>query len=210
MPSARSGCSSLIDGFASRRVLVVGDLIADEFIYGEVARVSREAPVLILKYDATETVAGRRRQRGQQRGRPSAGARPLAGLVRTDRGRAPPARQLSPRRRSRRHRACAADYRTPVKTRILAGGVHSAKQQVVRIDREAGWPLVADVSRTFVRKLGPALADCDAVRALRLRIGLGHARPGVGRSALVFRARAPPAGAGAAGQPRIGCSTTAA
>ena len=49
---------ALIDGFSSRRVLVVGDLIADEFIYGEVSRVSREAPVLILKYDATEIVAG--------------------------------------------------------------------------------------------------------------------------------------------------------
>src|ERR1051325_7237346 len=48
----------LIDGFSSRRVLVVGDLIADEFVYGEVARVSREAPVLILKYDATVVVAG--------------------------------------------------------------------------------------------------------------------------------------------------------
>ena len=49
---------SLVDGFSSRRVLVVGDLIADEFIYGEVARVSREAPVFILKYDTTEIVAG--------------------------------------------------------------------------------------------------------------------------------------------------------
>src|SRR5215468_5217789 len=49
---------SLIDSFGGRRVLVVGDLIADEFIYGEVHRVSREAPVLILKYDATEIVAG--------------------------------------------------------------------------------------------------------------------------------------------------------
>src|SRR5262245_5255148 len=48
----------LVDGFSSRRVLVVGDLIADEFIYGEVARVSREAPVLILRYDATEIVPG--------------------------------------------------------------------------------------------------------------------------------------------------------
>src|SRR6516162_10665053 len=48
----------LVDGFSSRRVLIVGDLIADQFIYGEVARVSREAPVLILKYDATEIVAG--------------------------------------------------------------------------------------------------------------------------------------------------------
>src|SRR5882757_6299101 len=49
---------TLIDGFAGRRVLVVGDLIADEFIYGEIARVSREAPVLILKYDTTAVVAG--------------------------------------------------------------------------------------------------------------------------------------------------------
>jgi bifunctional ADP-heptose synthase (sugar kinase/adenylyltransferase) len=49
---------SLVDAFASKRVLVVGDLIADEFIYGEVSRVSREAPVLILKYDTTEIVPG--------------------------------------------------------------------------------------------------------------------------------------------------------
>src|SRR2546428_8075120 len=49
---------ALVDGFSSRRVLVVGDLIADEFIYGEVARVSREAPVLILKYDTTQIVPG--------------------------------------------------------------------------------------------------------------------------------------------------------
>jgi hypothetical protein len=38
----------LVDAFSGRRVLVVGELIADEFVYGEIARVSREAPVLIL------------------------------------------------------------------------------------------------------------------------------------------------------------------
>ena len=48
----------LIDAFTGRRLLVIGDLIADEFIYGEVARISREAPVLILKYDTTQVVAG--------------------------------------------------------------------------------------------------------------------------------------------------------
>ncbi len=51
--------SAIIDAFPSRRVLVVGDLIADEFIYGEVSRVSREAPVLILKYDAILLTAER-------------------------------------------------------------------------------------------------------------------------------------------------------
>ena len=54
-------------------------------------------------------------------------------------------------------------YRTPVKTRILAGGAHSAKQQVVRIDRETGWPLNEDVSRAFAARIGPALGGCDAV-----------------------------------------------
>ena len=48
----------LLDAFPARRVAVVGDLIADEFIYGRVARVSREAPVLILQYDSTEIVPG--------------------------------------------------------------------------------------------------------------------------------------------------------
>src|SRR5712692_8576681 len=48
----------LVDRFSGRRVLVIGDLIADEFVFGRVTRISREAPVLILKYDATEIVAG--------------------------------------------------------------------------------------------------------------------------------------------------------
>jgi hypothetical protein len=48
----------IIDRFPHVRVTVFGDLIVDEFIYGEIARVSREAPVLILNYDSTETRAG--------------------------------------------------------------------------------------------------------------------------------------------------------
>ena len=39
-------------------MVVAGDLVADEFIYGQIDRVSREAPVLILKYDSTEIVPG--------------------------------------------------------------------------------------------------------------------------------------------------------
>ena len=40
------------------QIAVAGDLIADEFIYGQIDRVSREAPVLILRYDSTEIVPG--------------------------------------------------------------------------------------------------------------------------------------------------------
>ena len=48
----------LIDRFSAARIVVLGDLLADEFVYGRVARVSREAPVLILEYDSTEIVPG--------------------------------------------------------------------------------------------------------------------------------------------------------
>ena len=48
----------LIKAGRGKRVVVYGDLIADEFVYGRIARVSREAPVLILEYDATEIVPG--------------------------------------------------------------------------------------------------------------------------------------------------------
>jgi len=152
---------ALIDGFSSRRVLVVGDLIADEFIYGEVSRISREAPVLILKYDSTQIVAGGAGNAANNVAALGGQAR-LAGVVGRD---AESKRLLASfhdgvdRRRVVRHR----DYRTPVKTRILAGGVHSAKQQVVRIDREAGWPLADAMSRSLARRLVPALAHCDAV-----------------------------------------------
>jgi D-glycero-beta-D-manno-heptose-7-phosphate kinase len=152
---------SLIDAFASKRVLVVGDLIADEFIYGEVSRVSREAPVLILKYDATEVVPG---GAGNAANNVAAlGARAvLAGMAGAD---AEGKRLLStfPRTVDIRQVVRAQQYRTPVKTRILAGGVHSAKQQVVRIDRETGWPLAPEVSLAFADKLAPALGECDAV-----------------------------------------------
>jgi rfaE bifunctional protein kinase chain/domain len=152
---------ALVDGFGSRRVLVVGDLIADEFIYGHVERISREAPVLILKYDATEIVAGGAGNAANNVATLGGRAR-LAGVVGTDgEGR----RLLSSFHRGVdttrvvRARAC----RTPVKTRILAGGVHSAKQQVVRIDRDAGWPLAESVARRVLANVTRSLADVDAV-----------------------------------------------
>src|SRR5688500_5172005 len=48
----------LLARFSQSHIVVFGDLIADEFVYGRVARVSREAPVLILEYDSTEVLPG--------------------------------------------------------------------------------------------------------------------------------------------------------
>src|SRR5262249_26872863 len=135
---------ALVDAFSSRRVLVVGDLIADEFIYGEVARVSREAPVLILKYDATEIVGGGAGNAANNVAALGGRAR-VAGIVGTD-GEGSRLVASFLRGVERTHIVRSRSYRTPVKTRILAGGVHAARQQIVRIDRETGWPLDKAVS----------------------------------------------------------------
>ena len=142
-------------------MLVIGDLIADEFIYGEVSRVSREAPVLILKYDTTQIVAGGAGNAANNVAALGGRAR-LSGLVGTDgEGR----RLLASFHRAvdRAQVVRAREYRTPVKTRILAGGVHAARQQVVRIDRDTGWPLDASVSEALAGKIEPTLDGCDAV-----------------------------------------------
>jgi rfaE bifunctional protein kinase chain/domain len=152
---------ALVDGFSSRRVAVIGDLIADEFINGQVARVSREAPVLILQYASTHEVAGGAGNAANNVAALGGRAR-LAGLVGLD----PEGRRLLASFHPSVERSAVVrsrQYRTPVKTRILAGGIHSAKQQVVRIDRDAGWPLHPDVGRAFARKIAPALDACDAV-----------------------------------------------
>src|SRR5262252_4026088 len=107
------------------RVAVFGDLIADEFIYGRVERVSREAPVLILRYDATEIVPG---GAGNAASNAAAlGARvTIIGAV----GRDDPGRRLLkalPARADARAVVQVGGYDTPIKTRILAGSEHAAK-----------------------------------------------------------------------------------
>ncbi len=159
MPSDR--LSSLIASFRGKRLVVFGDLIADEYVYGRVARVSREAPVLILEYDATEIVPGGAGNAANNVA--SLGATvTLVSLV----GRDEPGRRLFkvlPRGVERSGLARPGGYRTPVKTRILAGGIHSAKQQVVRIDRFTGEP-VTDAHREAAEQMArKAVKGADAV-----------------------------------------------
>ncbi|HUE85996.1 MAG TPA: PfkB family carbohydrate kinase [Vicinamibacterales bacterium] len=159
----------LLGRFTTPRIVVFGDLIADEFVYGRVARVSREAPVLILEYDSTELLPG-------GAGNAATNAAALGGRVtvvglagRDDAGR----RMLAslPRSVSRAGVVRPDDYQTPVKTRILAGGIHSAKQQVVRIDRRID--PATDRHRTAVeRALRTAIRKADALLVSDYGMGL--------------------------------------
>ena len=140
---------ALIDALPGRRVAVIGDVIADEFVYGRVARVSREAPVLILEYDSTQVVPG---GAGNAANNVAAmgGSALLAAVV----GRDEPGRRLltSLHRRVNPRTVVRSTRRgTTIKTRILAGGIHSAKQQVVRIDRLGSGVLDKKTRAAFFR-----------------------------------------------------------
>src|SRR5260370_24731165 len=50
--------AEIVSAFSEKRLLVIGDTIADRFVYGEINRVSREAPVFILRHEHTETTPG--------------------------------------------------------------------------------------------------------------------------------------------------------
>ncbi len=151
----------IIDRFTRVRVAVFGDLIVDEFIYGEISRVSREAPVLILNYDSTEIVPG---GAGNAAANVAAlgGHAAVVGVAGRD---ASGDRLVATLGEHVDVRATVRDptWRTPTKTRILAGGVHSAKQQVVRIDRVSGAALAEPGRRVVASRLLATASRADAL-----------------------------------------------
>jgi rfaE bifunctional protein kinase chain/domain len=125
----------IVEAFPKTTVTVLGDLVADEFIYGEISRVSREAPVLILKHRERSVVPGGGANAINNLAELGVNVLPV-GLIGDDE----PGRLLL---KAFRHKRIPLSgilkdkrYPTVTKTRILAGQTHSARQQVVRIDRE--------------------------------------------------------------------------
>lgn len=181
----------LIDGFPAVRTAVFGDLIVDEFIYGDIARVSREAPVLILNYDSTEIVPGGAGNAAANLAALGGSAAAIGVTGRDETG----SRLLDVMRRSVDVRSviAARGLRTPTKTRILAGGIHSAKQQVVRIDRAAGAGLTDADRKAVASRLLRTAARCDAL--LVSDYGSGIVTPGLvalAQKSLRRRGRAAP------------------
>jgi rfaE bifunctional protein kinase chain/domain len=134
-PHESDRLKKIVESFPNLTVTVVGDLVADEFIYGEISRVSREAPVLILKHRERTVVPGGGANAISNLADLGVNVLPV-GVVGDDE----PGRVLI---KTFRHKHIALTgvlkdraYTTVTKTRILAGMAHTARQQVVRVDRE--------------------------------------------------------------------------
>jgi D-glycero-beta-D-manno-heptose-7-phosphate kinase len=151
----------IVERFKNKRVVVFGDLVADVFVYGEISRISREAPVLILNHRETQVVPGGGANATHNLW--ALGAKPLPiGLVGDD----PEGQQLleyfSGLGIDISGISVAKSYRTPTKMRILAGAVHSQRQQIVRLD--SGGPIQQSRVRNGIeQKLKASLRDADGL-----------------------------------------------
>lgn len=133
--SAQERLAKIVEAFTRVTVAVLADLVADEFIYGEISRVSREAPVLILKHRERTVLPGGGANAIYNLAELGVQVLPV-GVVGDDES----GRLLLERFRKKKIPVSGVSklkgYSTPTKTRILAGHTHSSRQQVVRVDRE--------------------------------------------------------------------------
>ena len=141
---------TIVRRFPQRRILVVGDSVADQFVYGSINRVSREAPVFILRHEHTETVPGGAANCSLNLA--SLGARvSLISVAGQDEAGRALVEKLSDAGVDCSGVLTSPSLRTTTKVRILAGQLHSTRQQVIRIDYE-GEPLSDPELRAGLRE----------------------------------------------------------
>ncbi len=166
----------IVESFPKVTVTVAGDLVADEFIFGEISRVSREAPVLILRHRERTVSPGGGANAVNNLACLGVNVLPV-GVVGDDE----PGRLLL---RGFRHQRIPVSgvlkdksYSTVTKTRILAGMTHTWRQQVVRVDREPD----AEPSRHLQRELVLAAREYAKVSDALLvsDYGYGAATPAI-------------------------------
>lgn len=174
---------SLLPRLDGKRVVVLGDLVADEYILGNANRISREAPVLILNWQdryvslggATNTAHNIRILGGEVQ---------LLGVVGSD--------SLGTELRSallqagigQEHVLVDPSRPTTVKTRVLAGGEQAVKQQLVRIDKLSREPLSQELEDQILAKLTLLLPKADGL--LISDYGLGVVTERIKRGAIAL------------------------
>lgn len=140
-----------------KRLLVIGDLMLDEFVWGKVGRISPEAPVPVVEVSGetfypggAANVARNLREFCAQVG--------VIGLIGRDRGGEQLRKLLAAQKIDTRSCPLTNDFSTIVKTRIIA-----RQQQVVRVDREKFVSPTASQIRSVVRAVERMLPRIDAI-----------------------------------------------
>lgn len=185
-PADLLALAEIVERFEGKRVVVLGDFVADSFQYGNISRVSREAPVLILRHRETRILPGGAANATNNLVALGARVTPISSVGDDDAG----------NWLVRTFREMSVDVSgilrskgaiTPTKTRFLAGWTHTVGQQVLRVDYEPKSRL-GDSDRKKIQKLLQArLKKADALAISDY--GFGVATPEGVRQAMSLQKR---------------------
>jgi rfaE bifunctional protein kinase chain/domain len=178
-----------VEKFSGKTIVLLADFVADEFRFGEISRVSREAPVLILKHRETQLVPGGGANAANNFASLGTRVLPVTAVGNDAAGDA----------LIYHFRQIRVDvggilrvkgWTTPTKTRFLAGWAHTVAQQVLRVDYEPHSPLPEAIRIKIQQKLSASLRRADALAISDY--GFGVATPELVRQAAAKRKGAMP------------------
>src|SRR5437660_3117239 len=154
--------SECVEKFSGKTIVLLGDFVADEFRCGDISRVSREAPVLILKHRETQVVPGGGANAANNLASLGAKVLPIT-VVGDDAAGDELLEYFGQKSVSTSGILRAKGRATPTKTRFLAGWAHTVAQQVLRFDYEPQASLPEAIRKKIQQKLSASLRRADAL-----------------------------------------------
>ncbi|HKF53714.1 MAG TPA: PfkB family carbohydrate kinase [Candidatus Acidoferrales bacterium] len=152
----------IVSSFPRRTITVLGDFVVDEYVTGEISRVSREAPVLILRHQETQVFPGGGANAANNL--VALGARVLpVGAVGEDHAGSSLIDYFRAKKVNVAGMIRTRHAGTTTKTRFLARWSHTARQQVLRVDRELAGNLPGSVIEKIRKKAQANIAKSDGV-----------------------------------------------
>src|SRR6266478_4619447 len=169
-----------VEKFSSKTVVLLGDFVADEFQFGDISRVSREAPVLILRHRETQVVPGGGANAANNLAAFGARVLPVTAVGQDVQGDSL-VEYFREKRLDISGIVRVKGWTTPTKTRFLAGWAHTVGQQVLRVDREPQAPLPEAARKKIQQLLSAKIRSADALAVSDY--GFGVADPDLVRHA---------------------------
>jgi len=157
-----SDLMSLADKMQGCRVMIIGDMLADVYLEGKVSRISREAPVLILEHTGEVVIPGGAANTVHNAA--TLGGIVLAiGVIGQDSTGSELIRVLGNKGVITDGLVIDELRPTITKTRVMAGGQATVRQQIVRIDRDTGKPLSPLTEETLLNWVKTNINGVSAV-----------------------------------------------
>ncbi|MBP9665545.1 MAG: hypothetical protein KBD94_13085 [Pyrinomonadaceae bacterium] len=152
----------MIERFSGKTIVILGDPVADQFLAGRISRVSREAPVFILKHESTTTVPGAAANAAANVA--SLGGRAiLIGAIGNDVNGKALTEKLEAAGVVTTGVVAVDGIDTTTKIRVLAAQNYAPRQQVLRIDYEGEKALPPDAATILLDNLRAAVLAADAI-----------------------------------------------